>query len=626
MSPSTLDAYRETCDGWRPPPDFSVSEFCDEHIVLTSGPLSGAKWRTDFAPYQRGILNAFEEQDVEYVIVKSSSQVGKTSIAIGVVAFHIAHDPCSILVVEPTVRPMAEEFSRNRLAPIIDATPILADAVSRRRAKDSANTILEKTFRGGAISIGGANSAASLAARSIRLLVLDEVDRYPLELPGEGSTIRIAIKRTTAFRGQRRIMMLSTPTLAGAPIDAWHKRGDCRRFQVPCLECDTLAPYEWKHVVWQDNDPSTARLECPACGHQRSDAERVAALDFGAWVPDNPERRDRSIVSFHLWEAYSPMSSLAEIVDGFLVARAEQKAGNRAAMVTWTQTTLGEAVEPVDGEGVQPEGIIMRREEYAADAPAGVACLTMGVDVQDDRLELLVIGWGPDEESWIVHRETVPGDTSQADPWAGLDAALDRTFEHEGGAQLPISAACIDSAGHRTATVYAYAQQNAARYVYAIIGRDGQRPIVSSPSPRRWGRNERPVPLYTVGVDSAKALIVSRLKLEAAGPGCIHLPIAEWCDDELVRQLTAEKLITLHTRGVPREVWRKVRTRNDALDCAVYALAALRLRRVDLRALHARIAAGGTPTAGPPAGGARPRPARKRWIEHRDGGWMGRRR
>jgi phage terminase large subunit GpA-like protein len=267
-------------------------------------------------------------------------------------------------------------------------TTILSEVVNKRRAKDSSNTTLQKTFRGGSIAIGGANSASSLAARSTRLLVCDEIDRYPAELPGEGNTLAIAMKRTTAYRSRRRIMLLSSPTLAGAPIDVWHKRGDQRRYYVPCPECGTMHPYEWANVVWdgpsidaqrpreghtwqETHDPSTARLHCPACDHGIDDAERVAILAGGEWRAEHPERTDKRVVSFHIWEAYSPMSSLFEIVSGFLARPGGAEDRRQGEMHTWQNTTLGEAVsEPNQGEGIESHVLLLRREP-ATEAIAG---------------------------------------------------------------------------------------------------------------------------------------------------------------------------------------------------------------------------------------------------------------
>jgi phage terminase large subunit GpA-like protein len=158
-----------------------------------------------------------------------------------------------------------------------------------------------------------------------------------------------------------------------------------------------------------------------------------------------------------------------------------------------------------------------------------------------------------------------------------LDKTLEMSYVHATGQRLTILAICIDSRGHRTTHVYEYARRHAGRRVYAIIGMDGQRPIISSASQRRWGVGERECPLYTVGADAAKALIISRLSLTEKGPGYVHLPHVDWCDEEFAAQLTSERLMTRFERGVPVQSWKKIRARNEILDCAVYAIAALRM-------------------------------------------------
>lgn len=612
------EILRRVRKGYAPPTDLTVSEFADQAIYLTSGPLAGTRWRTDYAPYQRGIMDAFGELGVEVVVVKGSSQWGKTSIAVNVVAFHMAHDPCPILVVEPTVEPMARDFAKNRLDPVIRSSPALADLFPKKRGRDGrSNTTLEKTYRGGSLNIAGANSAASLAARPVRLLVCDEVDRYPAELPGEGNTLAIAFKRTTSYRRRRRIMLLSSPTIVDAPIDDWHKRGDQRRYYVPCPACGCMHPYEWQQVRWTDEDPTTARIHCPGCDHGIDDVQRIAILGRGEWRPEQPDRLERAVVSFHLWEAYSPLSSLPEIVTGFLRARRAQKAGDGAEMHTWVNTTLGEAVELAEGEGAEPHVLLARRQPWAAPVPAGGVCLTLGVDTQDDRLEALVVAWGLGEQSWLVDRLRFDGDTGKPEPWAWLDKVLDREYEHETGHRLPIAATCIDTAGHRTTEAYTWVARHAGRRVFAIIGRDGQRPIVSSPSPRKFGRGKRPVALYTIGVDAAKALVVPRLNVAEPGPGFVNIPMQDWVDDELALQLTSEKLVKRFHKGVPEQLWVKSRARNEALDCFVYALAGLRLVRPDLKALGAQLVAKQS-SASPAA----PKAKAKAWINRRPGGWL----
>jgi phage terminase large subunit GpA-like protein len=287
-------------------------------------------------------------------------------------------------------------------------------------------------------------------------------------------------------------------------------------------------------------------------------------------------------------------------------------------MHTWQNTTLGEPVEPERGEGVEPHALLSRLEIYEAQVPRGAAFLTAGIDTQDDRLEALVVGWGRGEEAWLVDRQRLTGQTSEPGPWLQLEELLGRQYRHESGAFLPIGASCLDTAGHRTAEAYVFAarmRQRARHRLYACIGRDGQRPIVSSPSPRTWGKEARPVELYTVGVDAAKDLIQNRLGLEepaaadgaratGGGPGRVHLPAADWVDDELAQQLTSERLVTKYSKGVPVKVWKQIRPRNEMLDCFVLGLAALRLARVDLGALAQRLA---KPQESRPPVEARPR-------------------
>ena len=608
-----------------PPPTLTVSQFADAEILLPSSSAVPGRWRTDYAPYERGILDAFHELGVQTVVVMGSSQFGKTTCAVVVVSYHIAHLPCPILVVEPTLD-MAKDFAQNRLDPIVAASPALTNVVSKKRAKDASNTMLAKVFKGGSIAIGGANSAASLAARSVRLLVLDEIDRYPPDLPGEGNPIAIALKRTTAFGRRARRLLLSSPTLKDGPVDTWFHLGDQRRYHVPCPACGAMFVYQWKQVRWTDGDPTTARIHCPSCDYGLDDVERIAVQAHGDWVAAAPDRRDRSIVSVHMWEAYSPMSSLAAIVSGFLQARADMKRGDKSTMHTWENTTLGEPLEPEQGEGLESSALLVRREAYTDEVPAGACVLTLAIDTQDEWLEALIAGWGPSKECWLIDHVRLDGDTSQPEVWAAAGELLDRQYRHPSGVLLSPQATCIDSAGHRTTMVYDWVAPRAGRRVFAIIGRDGRLPIVGRPSPRRWGRSQRQVNLYTVGVDAAKALVMSRLKLENPGPGFIHLPLAEWCDQEFVDQLTSERLVTHFTKGVPVQTWQKTRVRNEALDLVVYNMAAIELARPNFPALAARLgiavdpdAPAKPPPAAPPAPVA---PPKQPWITRRPGGWM----
>jgi phage terminase large subunit GpA-like protein len=550
------------------------------------------------------------------VVFMASSQVGKTEIALNIVGYHIDVDPCPIMVLEPTLD-LADAISKDRLGPMLRDTPALHGKVREERAKDASNTTRHKSFTGGHLTLAGANSPTSLASRPIRILLADEVDRYPAQVGEEGDPLALGIKRTDTF-WNRRVYVVSTPTVKGASrIEAWYEESDQRRFFVPCPRCGAMHELEWQNVRWENHDPATAHLVCPACAGRIEDRERAAMVRAGEWRATAPFR---GIAGFFVWEAYSPWRRLSQIVGEFLKARREGVESLRA----WVNTSLGQVWEDA-GERVESHVLLARREPYGPTVPAGVCCLTMGVDVQDDRLELQVLGWGPGEEAWPVEVRTIPGDPQRPEPWAELDEVLGQPFPHASGARLVILATAIDSGGHRTNYVYSYVATRQHLRVYATIGRDGaDRPAVSSPAPKRTGRDPRPVPLYTIGVDGVKGLVYSRLRVPAAGPGYVHLPADRpGFDDEYAAQLTAEKLVTKYKYGVASRHWVQTRPRNEALDTFVLALAALRLLnpKLELLAERVRAATEVKPSDAPPQPAASPRAPARRFARS---SWMSR--
>jgi phage terminase large subunit GpA-like protein len=284
--------------------------------------------------------------------------------------------------------------------------------------------------------------------------------------------------------------------------------------------------------------------------------------------------------------------TLPALVGKFLSSNAR----GRESLRVFVNTSLGEGWEDRT-QRVEPQSLLARREDYGPDVevPAPAACLTAGVDTQDDRFELLVLAWGPGEERWVVDWRRIEGDPKRAETRDALRAALGRRYAHAHGVSLPIHATCIDSGGHRTDDVYDFVLAHQAMRTYATIGRSGLsgKPIVGPPSPRRSGRNPRPVPLYTINVDDAKASILSSLELADKGPGYLHLPLGvDTVDESFVSQLTAEQLVTRHTKeGIAYQVWVQIRAENHALDCSVLALAALRLLRPNLRQMAVALGA-----------------------------------
>lgn len=526
-------------------------------------------------------MEAFNE-DAEEICVMTSSQVGKTLVIKAVIGFHIDVDPAPILVVQPTVE-MAETFSKDRLAPMIRDTPVLRGKVKDAKSRDSGNTIQKKNFPGGHITMIGANAPAALASRPIRIVLCDEVDRYPASAGTEGDPVNLARKRTITFRSRKRIALFSTPTIKGkSRIERAWKRSDQRRYYVPCPHCGHQHVLKWENVSIIDDDPETAKLTCPANGCLIDDTDKPGMLDAGDWIKENPSSKKPG---FHLNELYSPWRTFAEIATDYCAAK-----GNPEEEKTWWNTSMGEVYED-NGEAADGKELAKRRENYDADTlPAGVLTITTGVDVQGDRLELEMVGWGAGDESWGAEYRVINGDPASPETWKRLDEHLATArYTTEDGRSLRIAACCIDSGGHHVQQVYEYATPRAARNIWAIKGQFGPRPVWAKRQSK--SKKYRGHVLRMIGVDTAKDVLHSRLRVGEGMPGYCHFPMAY--DEAWFEQLTAERRVTkIDKRGAEIRVWQKPKdARNEALDCRVYAYAALQGLKIERRFVLARRAA-----------------------------------
>lgn len=500
------------------------------------------------------------------------AQLGKSEMLLNTIGYHMAHDPAPILMMQPTVD-MAQSFSKDRVtAGLLRSTPCLRDKVKDPKARDANNTTLHKVFPGGALSLVGANSPSSLASRPIRVVLCDEVDRYPPSAGEEGDPISLAKRRAATF-WNRKIISVSTPTNKDASrIEASYEESDRRKFHVPCPHCGTAQEMKWQNVVW-DEGPKDAAYHCEECGTAWTDADRQKAIRQGQWVAQRPFN---GIAGFHLNGLYSPWLVLADAVEDFLAARKDPM-----RLRTFVNTFLGETWED-EGETVDEHSVAERREEYPH-IPEDVVLLTAGVDVQDDRLEIEVLGWGAGEETWQIDYHVIYGDPSAPKLWSQLDEIILQKYDHPSGEELIVRATCVDSGGHHTRAVYNYAKTRAGHRVFAIKGIGGEgKPIVGRPSKNNIGK----IPLYGIGVDTAKELHYARLRIDEPGPGYCHFPKVR--DDEYFRQLTAEKIVMKYHKGYARRTWVKIRTRNEALDVRVYAMAAFAILNVNMDSIVRR--------------------------------------
>lgn len=519
------------------------------------------------------MMDAVNDPAVREVVLMKSAQIGYTEILGNIVGYFIDQDPAPMLLVQPTLE-MGEAWSKDRLAPMLRDTPALRDKVADPKARNTGNTMLHKSFMGGHLTIAGANSPAGLASRPIRIVLCDEVDRYPASAGAEGDPVSLARKRSTTF-WNRKLVMGSTPTVKGkSRIEDAFAGSDQRKYYVPCPHCDTYQVLRWSQVMWPEGQPQDAHYTCEECGSVITDADKASMLRAGEWRSNAPFT---GIAGFHISELYSPWVTFGQMAASFLEAKRLPE-----TLKTWINTALGESWEE-QGESMDESGLLDRREAYEAPVPAGAVMLTCGVDVQDDRLELEVIGHGAGQETWSIDYRVFRGDPSQ-DPsrsplWQQLDDYLLTEFEHESGVKMRITAAGIDTGGHCTPQVYAFCKKRLARRVFALKGIGGEgKPLVSKPT----RNNAMGVKLFMVGTDTMKDLIHSRLKVQEAGPGFCHFPAER--DEDYFAGLTAEKMVTVvvHGRRVRKWIKKTSAARNEPLDCRQYALAALEILNANL--------------------------------------------
>ena len=380
----------------------------------------------------------------------------------------------------------------------------------------------------------------------------------------------MAKKRSATF-WNRKLILVSTPTNTdNSRIQDAFDKSDQRYYHVPCKHCESDQVLKWSNVKWQDNDPDTAQYVCDHCGVLWTDADRVWSVRNGTWIANKPFR---GVAGYAISGLYSPWTPLPDAVKEFLAVKK-----NPEQLRVWTNTYLGQTWSDI-GETVDDYMLSERREEMP-NIPDDALVLVAGVDVQDNRLEISIIGFGRDDESWVVDHITLYGDPSTPQLWTALDSYLFAQYETESGRQIAIRAACIDSGGHFTNSVYAYCKKNAGRKVFAIKGVGGEgKPVAGRPSKNNVGR----CPLFPIGVDTVKDLMFARMRIQEMGPGYIHF--SDKLNDEYFRQLTAEKIVTKYHKGYKKRVFEKIRARNEALDCMVYAYAAYAIIGININGL-----------------------------------------
>ena len=557
--------------------ELTVSEWADTHRVLSGRASSEpGPWRTDRTPYLREPMDCLSTTSpVQRVVLQFGAQLGKTESGANWLGYVIHHAPGPMLMVQPTVD-MAKRLSKQRLESLITETSVLSELIAPARSRDSGNTMFSKEFPGGIMILTGANSATGLRSSPCRYIFLDEVDAFPHDVDGEGDPVTLAERRSTTF-SRRKILMTSTPTIKDlSRIETEYLLSDQRRFFVPCPCCGHPQWLQWGQMKWENNEPETAQYECESCRERFSEQHKTAMLARGQWLPTAPGDGGKT-AGFHLSSLYSPLGwkSWPEIVEDFLKSK-----GDAPRLKTWVNTVLAETWEEDYAAKVGADTLLERVEFYEPQVvPERAVAVTAGVDVQDNRLAVSVWAWGREEEGWLIDHQEIYGDPATPHLWKQLDELLLRPFNHEIGQPLRPDVVAIDSGGHFTAEVYQYARERQGKGVIAIKGQSQRgKPPLGKPTKVdiNWrGRAlKKGAEVFPVGGDTIKNTLFARLRHNDPGPGFLHFH--HKLDGSYFDQLTAEKQVVRFVKGFPHREWvKKPSARNEALDCMVYAYAAL---------------------------------------------------
>ena len=599
-------AITPSVQNFKPPEDLTVAEWADKYRRLSSDSAAeGGPWRTSRTPYLKDPMESFTDPKVRRIVMVAASQVGKSELELNIIAYIIAQDPGSILYIHPTLDD-ARKFSRLRVTPMVRDNKILRDRVSA--VKGAGNTVLQKSFPGGMLTLVGTNSPSALASTPSRYIIGDERDRWASSAGEEGDPWGLAMARQATFYNAKSVEV-STPTIKGASnIEDSYYEGTQERWCHQCPECGEYGEIIFDRIVYDHTSKivrgkkvykitGPVKWACPHCGCLSP--ETVMRHQPAKWVAENPEAYGDGIRSFWLNAFSSPWKSWEAICLAFLRAK-----DNPQRLKTVYNTLFGELWED-RGEIPDEDTLMARREDYGTNAdgspvevPAGVLVLTCGVDTQDNRLEYEVVGHGHHGETWGIRKGIIMGKPDSEEVWHRLDDVVDHIYRFKDSERgLKISVTFVDSGGHYTQEVYLACRMRINKRVFAIKGRGKEGiPYVAPPSKVDIIVEEQVVGkcwLYNLGVDSGKEIIMSSIQVQEPGPKYCHFPRGEnyGYDISYFNGLLSEKMELVQSRYSYTWKWVKLKghNRNEALDCRNYAMAGFKILNLDMMAMEQRL-------------------------------------
>ena len=587
---------KKAVDKFRPPEDISVSDWADKYRRLSpENSAEAGPWKTRRTPYLKEIMDAFKDPKIHHEVIVAGSQLGKTECELNMIGYVIDQDPGGIILIVPTVEE-GKKFSKRRIAPMIRDTKPLKEKVAEAKSRDGDNTILNKSYPGGMLTIVGSNAPAPLASTPVRYVFGDERDRWAESAGKEGDPWGLAEARTITFYNYKMVEV-STPTIKGEStiVEAFHE-GTEEYWCAECPHCHEYIFIEFEHILYEHKTKKRgqkktyivekADFACPECGCIST--EREMREQPHKWIVKNPSAYDNGVRSFWISGFSSPWLKWKEIILDYLKAK-----GDPLRLQTVYNTKMGKLWDWETYEDDNDDEMLARCEKYDAELPDGVLCLTCGVDTQDNRLEYEVVGYGFEEENWGIERGVIIGKPDKDEVWERLDGVIDKVYRFKDGKGLKISITFIDSGGHYTQEVYARCEKmrSIGKMVFAIKGKDGQdRPYTDVPRKTKIIKENKVVGetwYYLIGVDSGKIKIMYMFQNEEEQKWHIPANKERGYGASFFNGLLSEKMV----RKGRKWVWEKIpgHNRNEALDCRNYANAAFDALKPNLYALYSRL-------------------------------------
>lgn len=562
MPNETLTAIRaETLAALRPPAKLDLSDWIERTIRLPSD-VSAQSGPMALTPVQRGIAEAMGDPKIERVSVVKPVRLGYTSLLSAVVAYHCQNDPSPILGVLPTESD-ARGWIVDDVEPIFAASPDLRGLLDVDADPGGRSTLLSRRFPGGSLKIVSAKSPRNLRRHNARILMLDEIDA--MESGAEGSPITLAERRTISFPN-RKILAGSTPTWEDTShILRLYAQSDQRVFEMRCLDCDRYTAPLWKHIEWPPDQPEKAAFVCPHCGVVQPETRKAAMVEAGRWRVTKPEVQNHAGFRTNVLVSTLPAANWAAIAREFLAAK-----DHPDLLQSWTNTLMAEGWRH-EGEELDDAELASRREPFSLEnLPPETLLITVGCDVQHDRLETVTLGHGRDE-TFVLDSRVFWGQVNTDDTaWGEFDDFLKQRIKHPNGGVSGIDAVAVDSGDGQTMDrVLKFCHARTARRVVAIKGADGNRPAIKASS--------KGSKLFIVGVDGLKAQLAQRLSRGTP------VRFSNTLDARFFEELASERRVVRYRKGTPAASWERIPGRRaEALDCVIYGMAVRGLVGVNL--------------------------------------------